>query len=199
MSSKTYSRLRTGLIMAAATACMVFLAACLPYPLGDPEKSQVDPAITGFWVADQGAQGHFVTVFPHDDRTYVLHYRSFRHNGDRVERDGVSIAKAWLTHIHGSTFITIEPLEQRLPSFEGKKYYCVMDLDIGEKTISARLLNNEFEGFKNVASAQDVADVVAREIDNPKMYQDNRLVFERLDATRDKARIEQLVKTVDGG
>ena len=50
------SRARTlaGIVIFAGLASFLLaLMACLKVPVGDPEKSQVDPALSGVWRAEQ--------------------------------------------------------------------------------------------------------------------------------------------------
>lgn len=58
----------TGLAIA-----IVSLMACLPVPIGDPEKSQIDSELSGMWLMLGDDDDSFVTLFePYDKRTWLI-------------------------------------------------------------------------------------------------------------------------------
>ena len=115
------------------------LLACLPVPIGDPERSKVDPDITGIWavltIEAESDSGAGVYVFePFDKRTWLLAglglktgnavhddydfstYQGYENlatseivDAEHVYSDGVVLYKAWLTKFAGEWFFTWEP------------------------------------------------------------------------------------------
>ncbi len=69
------NRSRAGLIVSililpfllGVMACFV-----LPVPIGNPEKSRVDPAMSGIWLAAGGSEGWLVALEPYDKRTWLV-------------------------------------------------------------------------------------------------------------------------------
>jgi hypothetical protein len=52
---------------------IVGLLACLPVPIGDPEKSKIDPELSGMWLLIGGENGPEVALFePYDKRTWLI-------------------------------------------------------------------------------------------------------------------------------
>ncbi len=65
---KSKHRVLTGLAIA-----LVGLLGCLPVPIGDPEKSRIDPELNGMWLMDGGDSDPAVTLFePYDKRTWLI-------------------------------------------------------------------------------------------------------------------------------
>src|SRR5690242_5849174 len=131
MTKTLRSIVSTGLIVALA----VSLTSCLPYPLGDPEKSQVDPALQGRWMREQEGRLTVVTVYPFDKHAYVLESRDVVRDGPWVLPKGRLLAKAWLTKVGGQTFITLDQLDQKLLPESVKKAYPVFRLNVSADTI----------------------------------------------------------------
>ncbi len=65
---KSDHRVLTGLAVA-----IVGLLGCLPVPIGDPEKSRIDPELNGMWLMIGPGDGPAVTLFePYDKRTWLI-------------------------------------------------------------------------------------------------------------------------------
>ncbi|MDH5621446.1 MAG: hypothetical protein OEY74_05135 [Gammaproteobacteria bacterium] len=115
------------------------LLACMPVPIGDPERSRIDPAMTGIWVIlkNEGYEGDvgFFVFEPYDKRTWLVMGIGIK-SGDAVDlddydfstyagyeklasdyrespqsfyADNVILYKAWLTKLGGVQFWTWEP------------------------------------------------------------------------------------------
>lgn len=185
-----------GLLGVCVLAAM--LAGCLRFPLGDPEKSTIDPKLVGFWLWEKEDEGVLAAVYPHDERTYVVEQFDFEKQGTgpRVKRR--LVYKAWLTPVGGKTFMTLEPLVQRLPGTkEDQKYYAVVRVAAAGKDAEIQPLNAEFEPLKGANSAAEVAAVVARELGNPKMYAEETSRFRRLDVEADAPQIEKIIQPAE--
>lgn len=55
------------------------LLACLPVPIGNPEKSRIDPELSGMWIMDGGA---VVLIEPFDKRTWLVSMVEIDHDED---------------------------------------------------------------------------------------------------------------------
>ena len=118
---------------------IVGLLACMPVPIGNPERSRIDPNMTGVWVAlsdEEPADGVLFHVFePYDKRTWLVtwmaaevgkntdlsEYDLSTYEGfakmaasepvrdENVYADGIAIYKAWVTKLGGELFMTWEP------------------------------------------------------------------------------------------
>src|SRR4051812_33856052 len=95
------ARTRTTLgILLFVPLSVVLLAsyACLPAPVGEPEKSAVDAKLTGAWQAvkkeGEDADSRIALMRPWDAHTYYLQYMATEKGKDKTS---VMHFKAWLT------------------------------------------------------------------------------------------------------
>jgi hypothetical protein len=171
------------------------LAGCLPFPLGDPEKSQVDEKLAGYWMTQDGESRELYGLFPFDQHTYVLEDLKIKKDADKWQADGpAQVYKCWLTDIKGQRFLTLDPLQQHLPATtDEKRIYPVVKLMAEKDQILARSINTDFEPFKTVKSAADVRAVIEKDLANPDMFNSQAQTFRRLDPERDQETVNLLV------
>ncbi|HSG58898.1 MAG TPA: hypothetical protein VLA06_05155 [Woeseiaceae bacterium] len=104
------------------------LLACLPVPIGDPERSRIDPDMTGVWLGFEGAVTYFE---PYDKRTWLVTSVGInlpsgcRWAGETFEyeefvawfaeqqcatAEKATIFKAWRSKHGGHWFLTMQPM-----------------------------------------------------------------------------------------
>lgn len=111
------------------------LLACMPVPIGDPERSRIDPLMSGWWVMEDGDSDFTLCLLkPYDKRTWLVILVSVE-SGDiaEIEVPDVSnpdemfaflqetdagpqgivggepaIYKSWMTRLGGERFMTWE-------------------------------------------------------------------------------------------
>ena len=128
------------LIAVVALPVFLGLVACLPgfpVPIGDPEKSHIDPAISGMWVAGGEDELSVWWFVPYDKRSWLMTWYVIEVDEDNCEPDAlpadtdfssyqaiieyageagdeclvgspVLAWKAWLTRLGGKLFLTLE-------------------------------------------------------------------------------------------
>jgi hypothetical protein len=132
-------RSRAGILLILALMPLLLgVLACLPVPVGDPEKSRIDPAMSGIWIQQDGIDPVMVVLDPYDKRTWLLSHIELSVGQDPepavasetganeaesettplnllhpdykppIKIERVSFYKSWLTRIKGVTFITWE-------------------------------------------------------------------------------------------
>jgi len=115
------------------------LLACMPVPIGDPERSRIDPEMAGVWAVlstgvYDGEPGFYVFE-PYDKRTWLVSgagleegddsdlskYDLTSYDGfielaatepvssDHIFIEGIAVYKAWLKKLGGEVFMTWEP------------------------------------------------------------------------------------------
>ena len=119
---------------ASLLPALLVLLACLPVPIGDPEASRVDPALTGVWIAaDAESTGLFI-FRPYDRRTWLLTTLEVEHAqptadaasssttqqtpaaslqrmlDDTSETGVIQLFKVWVSTFGGRRFLCLEPL-----------------------------------------------------------------------------------------
>jgi len=137
--SSTFRSLSGIALMLLIIPIFAGLLACMPVPIGDPERSRIDPDLTGIWAVlaeeDASSEAVFYIFEPYDKRTWLVSgiaiqdgdlididkydfstYEGFENlasNGkissDALYADGVVLYKAWLTKLAGERFFTWEP------------------------------------------------------------------------------------------
>jgi hypothetical protein len=157
----------------ALLAAPLFLAACLPVPVGDPDKSKLDARVTGVWEwRDQGVI-HLVTFRPYDDHTWVVDVL------DGEPGEGAAIRpvrrttfKGWLTAIKGETFLTLAPLDtvSLLPGERRQKSFVVARVKIEGDLMTARGIDPDFKKLKDVGTASELEREIADNLDDVGLY-----------------------------
>ena len=114
------------------------LLACMPVPIGDPERSRIDPDLTGVWAVigpeESNSEAAFYVFEPYDKRTWLVSgiglveggdvdfekydfssyagYEDLASNEkahiDHVSADQIILFKAWSVKLAGEEFFTWE-------------------------------------------------------------------------------------------
>jgi hypothetical protein len=131
-------------------AIVLFLGACLPVGLGDPETSKVDTALVGAWteVKADGTEGDIVVLLPFDARAYVLRSVKVERTKDGIDlQPGEGLYKVWLTEISGQTFLTAQPLYLPAAVTDGKPpglFVATVKLSDDKASVEAKGVDPEF-------------------------------------------------------
>ena len=178
-----------------ALALVAIVTGCLPFPLGDPAKSQVDPKLAGFWMNSSDDEREVVALFPFDDHTYVVEDLKAKKEDNKWQPQGPpSVYKGWLTTIDNVRFITLEPLHQRLPGASSEKAWPAMRLTVDGKAIIVRPLNGDADQIKAVKSAAELQAVVTKQLNNSEIYSGEGTKFTHLDPDLDSETVQLIFK-----
>lgn len=156
------------------------LLACMPVPIGDPERSKIDPDLTGIWVMlgdDDDVDAGFYVFEPYDKRTWLLAaigieagenvdldkydfstyqgYESLAMNEkvsfDDIYADGIGLQKAWLTKLGGEQFFTWEPMGKVDALADVPEYWMVFHLaKENENTLVLRMVDSASDPFEDI-------------------------------------------------
>lgn len=115
------------------------LLACMPVPIGDPERSRIDPELSGVWavLSDEAGSGDagFFVFEPYDKRTWLISGAALKEGEDSdlseynlttydgfielaasepvadnyIHVEVIQVYKAWLKKLGGEVFMTWEP------------------------------------------------------------------------------------------
>jgi len=176
------------------------LLACMPVPIGDPERSRIDPALNGVWTMDDGGDSGGMYLFqPWDKRTWLqvaveikpgskfegelptmasLDELAAVLQNHPVGEDGITsrttaLYKTWLTKIGGKKFMTWEPVG----GFDGDgrhvpEYWLVFRLEkVNADEFQLLMLNPEYDGFDDIKTP--------KEYDGDDYAADMRRTFEK--------------------
>lgn len=167
------------------------LTGCVKHPVGDPEKSKVDPRFVGAWSATDQSAGMLMIMRPYDSRTYLVNLFEFQKSTKRIEPKGRADYKAWLTPIGGETFITMKPL--RFAQFTGDEdetWYIVAKLSVVGDSIHLRIVNADAGTVKNARNRRELEAVVTKHSESDSLYLKPIQIFAKND---DKARVKAVI------
>jgi hypothetical protein len=157
--------------IAVLTTMGIIVAACLPVPIGDPERSKVSDQYSGTWISVSADDCLYVTTLkPYDKRTWLVGWYCVDYEGDGMEKmqsaesyssiialfdevdpAGVELAvmKAWTVKLGGKIFMTWEP---RLFADSTKEpFWYVWQIDqSAENALTARLIDGEYSKFEDI-------------------------------------------------
>jgi len=201
-------------------AIVLFLGACLPVGLGDPEASKVDARLAGAWAA---ADGNVVVVLlPFDGRAYLMRSVEVERTEEGVKlKPGEGCFKAWLTAVEGRTFLTAQPLYLREAVEAGAKppghFVAALTLSEDGARIEARGVDPDFPALTPLKAlpghmsyeapakgaeppSEDEAKalltkVIAENVGNDKLYVEDVAHYARV---TDKALLKALFESVIG-
>ncbi|MDH3303614.1 MAG: hypothetical protein OEM50_00115 [Gammaproteobacteria bacterium] len=185
------------LLMLMIVPVIVGLLACMPVPIGDPERSRIDPAITGVWVLLDGTDSSFFAFEPYDKRTWLLtgvpidagdeaalddfelenysDLADFIDAGPVVGRDGLTAGKianykVWRTKLGGEWFMTWEPKTVfDNESFLPEVWFVFRLERPDEDTLVLTMLDDDlFDGIEETRRAYE--GVIKRHAGNEALY-----------------------------
>lgn len=187
---KATTRSVTGaVLMLAIIPVIVGLLACMPVPVGDAERSRIDPDLNGLWalVVDEADDGYYL-FRPWDKRTWLV--LGVEDDGNSVEP--AVVYKAWLAKLGGETFMSWEMAAgmREDGSFQ-PEYWLVFRVEKSEEDLRLHPLNYEYDGFEDLPEPETykgdyVRDmrrkferIIRKNVDDEDMYGDS-LTLRRL-------------------
>ena len=178
-------------------AILLATFACLPAPVGDPEKSKVDESLAGIYKgmpADPTDKSTALAILkPWDAKTYLLQYMVVE-TKDNKETHELQHFKAWLTIIEGKTFLTAQPLDDPaalIGDTPDKPFWIVLRLDKVPTGLEVRMVNPDSEFMKNLTKQPEIEAAIKAHVSDNALYGDV-LTFKKL-AKADQPQIEEIL------
>ena len=186
-------------LMLAIIPAIIGILACMPVPIGDPERSRIDPEISGVWVwLDGDEDATFYAFEPYDKRTWLLTgvplelgdafdggdyaLDSYAELARLIENESVGDEgatateviqyKAWRTKLGGVWFMTWEPKAVfNTESFSPELWFVFRMDRPDENTLHLTMLDDDlFDGVEETRRAYE--RVIKRNAKNEKLYID---------------------------
>lgn len=169
-------------LMLAIVPVIVGLLACMPVPVGDPERSRVDPDLNGIWaLVSEGADDGYYLFRPWDKRTWLV----LGVEDDENSVDPAVVYKGWLAKLGGETFMTWEMAAgmREDGSFQ-PEYWLVFRIEKGDAALTLHPLNYEYIGFEDLPEPEGyegnyVRDmrrkferIIRKNVDDEDLYND---------------------------
>lgn len=195
------------LLMVVIVPALVGLLACMPVPIGDPERSRIDPQISGAWAwLDEEDSAGFYVFEPYDKRTWLLTSFGFNERDDRatdydlttypglaelienepVSPDGITtreitLFKVWRTKLGGEWFMTWEPKGTfDNESFVPEVWFAFRIRRPDANTIELQWIKDKlFEGVEE--SRRAFERVIRKNARNPELYDDESMRLVRVE------------------
>ena len=204
---KPTTRSRSGaVLMLAIIPMIVGILACMPVPIGDPERSRIDPQVSGVWIWLADGDPGFYTFEPYDKRTWLLSGIPIKEGEnadfsdydleiiDDVVRlmenesigaegataDGTTLYKAWRTKLGGEWFLTWEPKGvYDEADFQPDTWLVFRIEKLDADTLELFMVGEKL--FKDVAKTRRAYErVIKKNAKNPQLYADDPIRLLRL-------------------
>jgi hypothetical protein len=181
-----FLRTRSPLVALLGTAPLVVvilgLAACVKHPVGDPEKSKVDPKLAGAWLFKDENGNTLMILRPYDARTYFVQCLTYAEKNGAVEANEQMSFKAWLTDIRGAAFLCMEPLTPHhfLGLESEKPPYWVFKTELTGGGLSLRMLDDRGP-VKAAKDSRELEAVIAKDVNADSLYDDAPIILKKTD------------------
>lgn len=177
---KARFRSATGaLLMLLLIPFVVGLLACMPVPIGNPERSRIDPGISGVWALNKGDDETAYYAFePFDKRTWLLTGLGTEDNEHQVV-----LYKAWLTKLAGERFMVWEPKAVYDNETFTPEVWFVFRMERPDAdTLDLYLVVGDSELFEGVEKTRRAYErVLKKNVHNEEIYDDDPLGMTRLE------------------
>ena len=184
-------------LMLAIIPAIIGILACMPVPIGDPERSRIDPEISGVWAWSDSNNTAFYAFEPYDKRTWLLtgiplekgekadfsDYDLDEYDdlvrlmeNEPVGEDGATstetvVYKVWRTKLGGEWFMTWEPKAVFDQANFKPEVWWVFRIDQPDaNTLDLSMVGGElFEGVEENRRA--IERVIKKNARNPELYE----------------------------
>jgi hypothetical protein len=175
---KIYRRLGGIALALLMIPAFIGLLACMPVPIGDPERSRIDPDMSGAWIGVVDDEPSLFFYEPYDKRTWLL--RHYEMPGD-YEKPAIALSyeevvagmdsedsdyetfalyKVWRTKLRKQWFETWEPwcgadacieLPDDLHGESEEMFWYVWRIEkLDADRIRMYMVNSDYEGFQDI-------------------------------------------------
>ena len=177
--TKTTRSLSGAILMLIIIPIFAGLLACMPVPIGDPERSRIDPDLNGAWAME----GELHLFQPYDKRTWLVIVAQIE-EGSEAEIDDLDIEtagdvfaalqaypigadgitskttiafKVWLTKLGGEQFMTWESVGGMNSdgSFTPEHWFVFKVVKETEDRVSLYVVDPDYEGFEGITTPDD--------------------------------------------
>lgn len=202
MKSTHRTWLAIGLFVPLAILLLITFA-CLPVPIGNPETSKVDDALSGIYQAvpkdADETDINLAILRPWDSRTYMLNYYAVEKR-DNKENHEIHHFKAWLTTIADKTFLTAQPMDDLQfalgPDEDASKpYWVVFRIDKVPSGLELRMVNVDSEYLKGRKTQAEFEAAIKAHVSDNDLYNE-AVTYKKLDKS-DRALIDSVLSRFD--
>ena len=159
------------------------LLACMPVPIGDPERSRIDPDLNGPWIMASDDDFNLYLYQPYDKRSWLVVGAEIGEGSEAeiddldfesvddalaalrnhpIGEDGITSRttvafKAWLTKLGGEQFLTWEPVGGMNDdgSFTPDYWFVFKVVKETEDRVSLYFVDPDYEGFADITKPKN--------------------------------------------
>ena len=165
------------------------LLACMPVTIGNPERSRIDPELSGLWVIRvPDEEWALFMLEPYDKRTWLgIMVEPEAPEGaapGEYEVDELALYKVWLTKLRGEEFMVWEPRG----AYEKGKFGAGYGLNWkitrhNESRFDLNMINFDHAAFEDVddQNRKALERVIRRHISDPELYYEDTWTFTKVD------------------
>jgi hypothetical protein len=181
--TKNTRSLSGAVLMLMIIPIIVGLLACMPVPIGDPERSRIDPGLNGPWAMDDGGDVNLYLYQPYDKRTWLVVVAQIEEGSEAkiddldietagdvfaalqaypIGEDGITAKttiafKVWLTKLGGEQFMTWQPVGGMNSdgSFTPEYWFVFKVVKETADRINLYAVNPDYEGFEGITTPDD--------------------------------------------
>ncbi len=170
--NKIYRRLGGIVLALIMIPAFIGLLACMPVPIGNPERSKIDDNLTGVWIGVVDDEANLFFYEPYDKRTWLvrqyeiggrydkpateLSYAEVMTAADTEDLDEESywVYKAWRTKLGKHWFVVWEVMGE-IPGYEsesgdGKFWYAWRIEKLDDDRVRMYMVDPDYEGFEAI-------------------------------------------------
>jgi hypothetical protein len=188
-------RSSAGLLMTLVLVPVLLgVMACLPVPVGNPDKSRIDPAMSGVWIGLLDGDATIMVLDPYDKRTWLMSLialdtgqddqpekeTSLLQLLDPDRRDQIKIKhffiyKTWLTKIKGVSFMTWESknLAETLPEMVPEYWLVFRVRRSGDAILYLDEFDYTVDGLDKVKTRKEAEKIIRRHLDDPEFFDED--------------------------
>ena len=191
---KAWQRSLSGLLLAIVLVpILAGLLACLPVPVGDPERSRIDPELTGVWFGFEGSVTYFepwdkqtwlVTTVgiksppgcrPADTKDNYAKLVAWLEAEQCARAEEAEIFKAWRSKQGGHWFLTLQPMAMvdadKEDPFAHESWFVYRIDKASADSFKLLMVDPEFRGFEGLPETRRAYEkIIRRHADDDEMF-----------------------------
>ncbi len=165
-------------LMLAVVPFVIGLLACMPVPIGNPERSRVDPGLSDIWLVSTDGDEALYAFEPWDKRTWLVTAATADLDDDSPV---ISVYKVWRSKHGGEWFMTWEPrINYDNEDFQPEIWLVFREERLDEGRMLLHMVNGEDDVFKGVDKTRRAYERALRKnARNPEIYLEDPWTFAR--------------------
>ncbi len=169
---KIYRRLGGIVLALIMIPAFIGLLACMPVPIGDPERSKIDDDLTGVWISVMDDEATLLIYEQYDKRTWLVRQYEIGGRYDKpatelsyaevmavvdtedLDKESFEVYKAWRTKLGKHWFVVWEVMGE-IPGYGSEsgdeKFWYVWRIEkLDADRIRMYMVDPDYDGFEDI-------------------------------------------------